>query len=50
MKKGKMKLVAVIAALVFAAVYYYVALPAVNIHSSELWMFMIIVVLIVAAV
>lgn len=50
MKKGKMKLVAVIAALVFAAVYYYVALPAVNIHSSDLWMFMIIVVLIVAAV
>ena len=45
-----MKLVAVIAALVFAAVYYYVALPAVNIHSSDLWMFMIIVVLIVAAV
>ena len=36
MKKGKMKLVAVIAALVFAAVYYYVALPAVNIHSSDL--------------
>lgn len=50
MKKGKMKLFAVIAALVFAAVYYYVALPAVNIHSSDLWMFMIIVVLIVAAV
>lgn len=45
-----MKLFAVIAALVFAAVYYYVALPAVNIHSSDLWMFMIIVVLIVAAV
>ena len=50
MKKGKMKLFAVIAVLVFAAVYYYVALPAVNIHSSDLWMFMIIVVLIVAAV
>lgn len=50
MKKGKMKLIAVIAVLVFAAVYYYVALPAVNIHSSDLWMFMIIVVLIVAAV
>ena len=45
-----MKLIAVIAVLVFAAVYYYVALPAVNIHSSDLWMFMIIVVLIVAAV
>lgn len=45
-----MKLFAVIAVLVFAAVYYYVALPAVNIHSSDLWMFMIIVVLIVAAV
>lgn len=50
MKKGKMKLIAVIAVLVFAAVYYYVALPAVNIHSSDLWMFMIMVVLIVAAV
>lgn len=50
MKKGKMKLAAVISVLLLAAVYYYVALPAVNIHSSDLWMFMIIVVLIVAAI
>lgn len=45
-----MKLAAVISVLLLAAVYYYVALPAVNIHSSDLWMFMIIVVLIVAAI
>lgn len=50
MKKGKMKLAAVISVLLLAAVYYYVALPAVNIHSSNLWVFMIIVVLIVAAI
>ena len=41
-KKGK--LLAVLAVIVIAAVYYYVAIPAVNIHSSGFWMFLIALV------
>ena len=42
MKKIKMKLL--IALLVIAAlgIYYYVALPALNIHSTEFWVFLIV--------
>ncbi len=49
MKKGKLKLIAVLAVVILAAAYYYAALPALNLHSADLWMFMIIVMLIVAA-
>ena len=48
MKNLKMKIGAVIAVLILAAVYYYVSLPAINIHSSDLWMFMIVLVVIIA--
>lgn len=41
MKKGKLKLVAIIGTILAAGIYYYVTLPALNIHSSELWVFMI---------
>ena len=37
-----------IVVILVAAVYYYVALPAVNIHSSETWFFMIALVLVIA--
>lgn len=47
MKKGKMRLMAILAVIILAAVYYYVTLPALNIHSTEFWVFLI--VLIVAA-
>mgnify|MGYP000417638832 CR=1 FL=1 len=39
MKKGKMKLLAVLALVILAGIYYYVALPALNIHSTEFWIF-----------
>lgn len=48
MKKGKIKLAAVIAAILFAGIYYYVALPALNFHSSGMWMFIIVVIIIIA--
>ena len=35
--KGKKKLVIVLIALLAAGIYYYAALPAVNLHSSETW-------------
>lgn len=44
-KKGK--ILAVLAALVLAAVYYYVTLPAINIHASGFWMFLIAVLVLI---
>lgn len=50
MKKGKWKLASVIAVLILAGLYYYIALPAINIHATEIWMFMLIVVVLIGAV
>lgn len=44
MKKGKSILFAVLI-LVIAAVYYYFALPVINIHSPGLWIFCILLIL-----
>ena len=49
MKKFKVKLGVVLAVIAIAAVYYYVSLPAFNIHSADLWMFMIVLVILIAA-
>ena len=46
--KSKWKMLAVLAAVIVVGGYYYVALPAINIHSSDTWFF-IFVILIVAA-
>ncbi len=35
MKKGKMKLLAALVLILLAGLYYYVALPAINIHSEQ---------------
>ncbi len=45
MKKTKLKVIAVLAVLILAAVFYYAALPALNLHSADLWMFLIMLVL-----
>ncbi len=37
----KMKVILGLAALLVAAVYYYITLPAFNIHSAGMWMFLI---------
>lgn len=50
MKKGKMKLLAVLGIILVAAIYYYVALPAINIHSSDFWMFLIVLIIIAALI
>lgn len=46
MKKGKLKLKLLAAAgiLVAAGIYYYVALPALNIHSTGVWAAMLVIV------
>ena len=38
MKKSK-KIILGIALVLLAGIYYYIALPAVNIHSSDTWFF-----------
>lgn len=50
MKKVKLKIIAFLGVLIAAAAYYYAALPALNIHSADLWMFLIMLILFVAAV
>lgn len=47
--RKKLKLIAVLAVIIILGIYYYVALPPINIHSSEIWFF-VFVLLIVAAV
>lgn len=49
MKNVKTKIMAVIAVVLLLGVYYYVALPAINIHSTEFWIFLIIIIVLVAA-
>ena len=44
MKKGKMKLLVALVLILLAGLYYYVALPAINIHSTEFWVFLIVVI------
>lgn len=49
MKKGLgiLKLIACVAVAVIAAVYYYIQLPAINIHSPGFWKFIIFIMIIV---
>ena len=47
MKGIKGRLLAVLAVLIAAGVYYYVALPAINIHNSGFWIFLIGLVLVI---
>lgn len=46
MKKTSMKLIGTVLVLLVAAIYYYITLPAVNIHSSDFWFFLMIMIII----
>lgn len=46
MKGSGKKLIGIAALLIFAGIYYYVALPAINLHSSDIWIFMIVVLVV----
>ena len=50
MKKKILYPVIAVAALIAAFVYYYITLPAINIHSSGFWFFLLGAVAFVAAV
>ena len=36
-----MKVTAVIGVILLIGIYYYVTLPAINIHASEFWMYLV---------
>ena len=50
MKKWVRNLIVVLLATVAAGVYYYIYLPAINIHSSGFWFFIITILLVVIVV
>lgn len=50
MKKFGMKIGAVLAILIAAFVYYYVTLPAINIHSQDFWIFLILLIVAIVVV
>lgn len=50
MKKIKKTLIIVIATLILLGIYYYAALPPLNIHSAEVWVFAGIVILLTAGI
>ncbi len=45
MKKGILYTVCGVAALAAAFVYYYITLPAINIHSGGFWLFLMVIVI-----
>ncbi len=50
MKKWVRNLVIILAALTAAGIYYYIALPAVNIHAAGFWFFIITILLVIMIV
>lgn len=46
--KKKLKVFAVLAAVIIVGIYYYVALPAINIHSSDTWFFIFVILVAIA--
>ena len=41
--KTKHKVLIGLIVVIFAAIYYYITLPAINIHSVDFWSFIIVV-------
>ena len=48
MKNIKAKLIAAILVVLVLGVYYYAALPAINIHAAEFWVFLVILIILAA--
>ena len=48
MKKTKTKMLTVLVLILLAGIYYYVKLPAINIHADGFWMFLLVVIAAVA--
>lgn len=50
MKKTKMKVLTVIGLILLAGIYYYVKLPAINIHAAGFWTFLLVVIAALAVI
>ncbi|MBQ4558969.1 MAG: CvpA family protein [Tyzzerella sp.] len=50
MKNLKVKIIGVVALLLFAGIYYYISLPAINIHASGFWFFIMLLFAVVIAI
>ena len=50
MRKIKRNIIIAAAVIILFGLYYYIALPAVNIHSTEFWVFLGVLVLLIAGV
>ena len=50
MKKTARNLMVILLAVIAAFVYYYISLPAINIHASGFWMFIITIIVVIIAV
>lgn len=48
MKKLRTKLLIAVLAVLVLGIYYYAALPAINIHATEFWVFLVILILLTA--
>lgn len=46
--KKRLKVFAALAVVIIVGIYYYVALPAINIHSSETWFFIFVLLVAIA--
>ena len=46
--KGKKKFLIAIIVVLLAGLYYYISLPAINIHSSDTWFFVIVIFIVLA--
>ena len=49
MKKGKAKVFLTLLVILIAGIYYYVTIPAVNIHASGFWTFILTVIVLLLA-
>ena len=45
MKNLKVKILGTLLLLILAGLYYYVTLPAINIHATGFWLFIIVLII-----
>ena len=50
MMKKKSKLLIALMVIIFAGLYYYVTLPAINLHSTDTWFFVIALIVILMVI
>ena len=48
MKKLKTKVILAVVLILLLGIYYYTALPAINIHATEFWVFLTILIILAA--